>query len=104
MYSWQNLLDKACKETSCAQVARELGVSRTVISLLKNGKYGSETAHMAKRIEEKLGRVHCPGGCCTVSVAECEQNVAKPMPTSSPYALEAWKRCKECYNNRKNKE
>lgn len=48
--NWNELLWKAVKETSRADVARKLGVSRTSVSLLLANKYPGTIVHMVRRI------------------------------------------------------
>lgn len=93
--NWQELLHKAVKATNCAEVARELGVSRTAVSLLINGKYAGDTRRMAERILNRFGRTLCPCTGRRMSVAECRQTAAT-MPTSSPGALRLWRACQQC--------
>lgn len=92
---WWELLHKAVEATNCAEVARELGVSRTAVSLLVNGKYAGDTRRMAERIRMRFGRTLCPCTGRRMSAAECRETAAT-MPTSSPGALRLWRACQQC--------
>lgn len=95
--AWRVLLTEAVALRGKAGVARELGVSRTAVSLLANGKYPGEARRMARRIEAVLGRRTCPQNGKQVSVAECLALRGEPMPTSSPAALRRWRMCQHCH-------
>ena len=92
---WMHLLDRAVAATSVAEVARRLGVARSSLSLLINGKYPGGTSKMAERIMDVLAEP-CPvyGGPRTS--AACATHRAEPMPTSNPFALRQWRMCQLC--------
>ena len=53
---WMHLLGRAVAATSVADVARRLGVARSSLSLLINGKYPGSTSNMAARALPGLWR------------------------------------------------
>ncbi|WP_297892949.1 helix-turn-helix transcriptional regulator [uncultured Desulfovibrio sp.] len=92
---WMHLLDRAVAATSVAEVARRLGVARSSLSLLINGKYPGGTDNMAARVMDVLAEP-CPvygGGRTSES---CVSRRAEPMPTSNPFALRQWRMCQLC--------
>lgn len=92
---WMHLLDRAVAATSVADVARRLGVARSSVSLLINGKYPGGTDNMAARVMDVLAEP-CPvygGGRTSES---CVSRRAEPMPTSNPFALRQWRMCQQC--------
>lgn len=92
---WMHLLDRAVAATSVAEVARRLGVARSSLSLLINGKYPGSTSNMAARVMDVLAEP-CPvygGGRTSES---CVSRRAEPMPTSNPFALRQWRMCQLC--------
>ena len=92
---WMHLLDRAVAATSVADVARRLGVARSSVSLLINGKYPGSTSNMAARVMDVLAEP-CPvygGGRTSES---CVSRRAEPMPTSNPFALRQWRMCQQC--------
>ena len=92
---WMHLLDRAVAATSVAEVARRLGVARSSLSLLINGKYPGGTDNMAARVMDVLAEP-CPvygGGRTSES---CVSRRAEPMPTSNPFALRQWRMCQQC--------
>ena len=95
MPEWMHLLDRAVAATSVADVARRLGVARSSVSLLINGKYPGSTSNMAARVMDVLAEP-CPvyGGGRTSDT--CATHRAEPMPTSNPFALRQWRMCQQC--------
>ena len=95
MPEWMHLLDRAVAATSVADVARRLGVARSSLSLLINGKYPGSTSNMAARVMDVLAEP-CPvygGGRTSES---CARRRSFPMPTSNPFALRQWRMCQQC--------
>ena len=92
---WMHLLGRAVAATSVAEVARRLGVARSSLSLLINGKYPGSTSNMAARVMDVLAEP-CPvyGGGRTSDA--CATHRAEPMPTSNPFALRQWRACHLC--------
>ena len=92
---WMHLLDRAVAATSVAEVARRLGVARSSLSLLINGKYPGGTDNMVARVMDVLAEP-CPvyGGSRTSEA--CATHRADPMPTSNPFALRQWRMCQLC--------
>lgn len=95
IHDWRALLEGAVAGSSVAAVARRLGVARSSLSLVLNGKYPGGTANMERRIVETLGQP-CPvyGGARGADI--CAARRAAPMPTSNPYALRQWRECQHC--------
>lgn len=92
--AWRSLLEQAVAATSVADVARRLGVARSSLSLLINGKYPGGTDKMARRIMATLAA--CPVYSGTRSAATCGARRAEPVPTSNPFALRQWRECQHC--------
>ncbi|PKN07514.1 MAG: LacI family transcriptional regulator [Deltaproteobacteria bacterium HGW-Deltaproteobacteria-8] len=90
MSDWQALLRQAVDASSRAAVGRELGISRTSVSLLLVDKYPAETALMAARIIERYARLDC--------------QFTGQVPSSSPLALRQWRACRACPHNPETKE
>ncbi|OIO05282.1 MAG: LacI family transcriptional regulator [Desulfovibrionaceae bacterium CG1_02_65_16] len=96
---WQTLLAEAVASVgSRAAVARELGVSRTAVSLLLAGAYPGDTAHMAARVIARYDRLLCPHTNREVTPDHCRKFCGQ-VPTSSPAALRQWRACRACPNN-----
>lgn len=96
MSDWKTLLSEAVAATSCATVAREIGMSRTAVSLALRGKYPGGTERMARRVVDRYDGVCCPLGEHPITRTACAVRQTEPMPTSCPAALEQWITCKRC--------
>lgn len=91
---WRTLLEQAVSATSVTDVARRLGVARSSLSLLLNGKYPGGTDKMAERIMSVLAVCHVYGGARSADI--CTTRRAAPIPTSNPFALRQWRECQQC--------
>ena len=89
------LLESAVASSSVTAVARRLGVARSSLSLVINGKYPGGTGKMEQRIMEILGQP-CPVYGGTRGPEACDSRRAASMPTSNPYALRQWRECQHC--------
>ncbi len=94
--SWMELLKSAIEKSTMTIVAEQLGVSRTAISLVVNGKYPSRTDRIEQRVTEVFGRVDCPYLQTHIRQSECRDYSASSIPTSSPRALRHWRACQGC--------
>lgn len=101
MTPWTELFTAAVADTSAAEVARRLGVSRTAVSLIHNGKYPASTERFATRVLTVYGRVACPHLQAEIPFAECRAHHTREAPTSSPFAMRHWRACQGCPNRRK---
>lgn len=105
MSDWQALLRQAvvAADGNKAAVGRELGVSRSSISLLLVNKYPGRTDLMAARIVERYARLDCPHTGQTVTPNHCRKFTGQ-VPSSSPVALRQWRACRACPHNPETKE
>lgn len=96
MDNWQNLLIEAVQASTKKHVADQLGVSRSTISLIVNGKYPASSDHVAKRVLEKFGRIECPHLVRLITQTECHKNFARQAPNNSPREMKFWRACQVC--------
>ena len=100
MSGWLDQLRARVESTSIAHVARELGYSRTALSLVLSGKYLGDTKRMEQRAAETFNeRHHCPFLEREISGAECRLIARKPFNSSSPLAARQWRTCRSCPHN-----
>ena len=99
MTDWMKLLTTAIAASSKQNVARELGISRSQVSLVANGKYIASTEHIAKKVLSRYGRIHCPHLSAEITPDECNYNHKREAPTSNPREMKHWRACQTCKNN-----
>ncbi|WP_234890777.1 helix-turn-helix domain-containing protein [Agrobacterium vitis] len=90
-----------------AAIAKELGVSRTAISLLCAGKYSARTDKVQAKIAGPVmalyaRRVWCPHLRTAITPEACGEFCAVPMSTSDPGKLKHWAACRNCKQNPEN--
>lgn len=93
---WRQLLIDKVSASSKTQVALDLGVSRTAISLIVHDKYPADTKHIAHKVLDIYGRIRCPHLDRDISQAECREYHNAEPPTSSPRAMKHWRACQSC--------
>mgnify|MGYP000848236866 CR=1 FL=1 len=99
---WFELMRQAVTASSKQQVALDLGVSRTTISLIMNDKYPAKTDHIAQKVMEVYGRIACPHLSVDITQAQCTENRTRTAPTSSPREMKFWRACQTCKHNIQN--
>lgn len=99
MTQWMDLLKSAVAASSKQQVANTLGVSRSQVSLVVNGRYIASTEHIAKKVLDVFGRIQCPHLETEITQAECQSNRRGPAPTSSAREMKHWRACQSCQHN-----
>ncbi len=101
---WRQILNDMCKKRGTRTVAAELGYGRSSVCLAKNGKYPGGTSKIEARVLEVYsgddGVFFCPAMDKTVLPDECREFAARPMPTSSPFAMRKWRKCQECHHRK----
>lgn len=99
--AWLLELRKQVETTSLKVVADKLGVSKTTVSLLINGKYPADTAKMQNLVESVfLGyTVHCPI-LGEIPKHRCAAQQSTVDPGNRPQAIQLWKACRSgCENS-----
>lgn len=97
--TWLTLLQEQVEKSSKQAVADELGVSRTVISLVMNEKYPASTDKIEERVNNLYSRLQCPHTGENITITACKANQTATAPTSSPRAMRLWRACQSCPNN-----
>lgn len=95
---WRTLFDAALERHAGnkAALAAELGVSRTMISLVASGKYPGSLASFARRVVDQLDRYTCTFNGEAVTPITCAEIALHPAPTSSPREMRHWRTCQSC--------
>lgn len=100
---WMEALTREVKAKSVSQVAREIGLSKTTISLVCNGKYGASTDSIERKVMNLYGdegAVDCPA-LGRITALECSDNhqrakVIGGRATGNPRSLRFYHECKKC--------
>jgi hypothetical protein len=91
------LLRAQVAKTSAANVALELGYSRTAISLLLNGKYPSDGARIARKAFDFYdNRRHCPHLQVEITGRECRGYATQPFSVGNPARTRHLQACWRC--------
>jgi hypothetical protein len=104
---WVRTLATACDEQGQATVARELGVSATLVSQVRRGLYGRGGRHGdLSKVEQRVrGRYLGATILCPVkgqiSAAECLANQKLPLITTNRSRVALYQACRSgCPNSR----
>jgi hypothetical protein len=92
---WFQVLDEQINKTNITEVARQIGYSRTSVSLVYSGTYdGGTTAIALKVMKTFTDLVNCPFLDEDITNGECSDHQSRAMPTSSPKDLRHWMECR----------
>ncbi|WP_273794721.1 MarR family transcriptional regulator [Brucella intermedia] len=85
-------------------IANELGVSRTAISLICDGKYSARMDKVSAKLAPKVMSLYahtmwCPHLRSDLTPDACRHHASAPMPTSDPDKLRHWAACRNCAQN-----
>lgn len=99
---WIELLKKEIKIKGASRVACELGVSKSTISLVCNGKYPAGMGKIEERIRKiysNNGMIECPV-LGPVSPADCAENWQRAKAignrASNPQTIKLYHQCRRC--------
>ncbi len=99
---WIDILKREVKARGLSCVATELGVSKSTVSLVCNGKYPGSTARIEERIRKIFGmngHVACPvqGEISPARCADTRRRAqAIGMKASNPETLRLYRACLGC--------
>lgn len=98
---WRTLFDSALErhQGNKAALGAELGVSRTMISLVANDKYPGNLDSFARRVVDTFDRYPCRFNGESVTPITCAEIAQCPAPTSSPREMRHWRTCQTCAHN-----
>lgn len=101
---WFATLTAEVERTSRQKAADALGLSRTTVSLVMNGKYQGKTTYVAVRVVDKLGGFECLYDTQTITPQACRATAQAAAPTHNPAKLAQWSACQRCPKNLKGGE
>lgn len=81
-----------------AAIAREFGVSDSMVSAIRSGDYTGDTGGFLERVEQRYGSrtVHCPVSQEEIPLGRCADNRKRPLIATSPYHVKLWQACRQC--------
>lgn len=95
------LLIEQVKNSSQPQVGRELGYSASAINQVLHGKYKGDTDAIYQAVYETYGgtKVACPV-LGQIPLKECVKKQKLPFGGQNSMAVELYKNCRDCENNK----
>lgn len=95
---WIAILANQCASKTKAQVAREIGYSRTTVSLALSGTYDGSTDKLAQAVLDTYADqlIHCPHLRAAISDEQCVAYRSRPMPLGHAADMRHWRACQRC--------
>lgn len=93
------LLKSAVEQSSIADVARKVDVSRTSLSLYLNDKYPADCTNLESAIRARYDRYICLHTRQEISGIDCQQRASAPKPFGGRAKVAHWEACQGCQNN-----
>ncbi|MGE6316449.1 hypothetical protein ACQKC1_11840 [Shewanella baltica] len=92
---WFQVLELKVSESSQAQIARELGVSPTMLNQVLLNKYKGNIDTIKNRVEGRYLRHHvqCPVAG-QISVDTCRDNQERPFSSTNPQRVRLYRACR----------
>lgn len=97
---WLDVLRRECARSSQSAVARRLGKSQALISLLLAGKYTRDTSRIEAAVRSRLlpATVSCPV-LGEIDGATCLDWRTKELASTSSFRTRMWRACRGCKHN-----
>lgn len=85
-----------------ASIAREFGVSDSLISGVRKGNYPGDAEGFLERVAERYGRemVWCPACHEEIPLGRCAENRRRPLVATNPWLRQLWRACRQCETSR----
>lgn len=98
------LLANAVAESSRADVARRIRVSRSAVSTLLSNRYPSpSTRKIEQKVMAALGRIDCPT-LGDINYSRCQTLRLRPFMSTNAQTIAQYKACANCPNNPNRRE
>lgn len=89
-------LKRMTEQSSIAAVAEKIGVSRTTLSLVVNGKYPAGLDKVLERFDRTYLDVNCPFAGRELTRADCNARSTAPRPFGGAAKTAWWEACQVC--------
>lgn len=98
--NWRQLFERALADAGGSKtiVAQQLGVSRTLVSLVAADKYHGRLEAFAQRVLDAYDGFDCPHLGSRVTANACKTAAFRAAPTSSARDARHWRACQSCPN------
>jgi hypothetical protein len=97
MVDWLQTLNIEIAKSNISRVAKQLGYSRTTISLVVSGDYDASTDKIADAVRRNFSnQVECPHLNCVITLEACKDCQSRKIPQSNARALRHWRACQTC--------
>lgn len=95
---WRQLFDQALSDANGNKkvVADQLGVSRTMVSLVVKGTYHGRMDKFERLVLDALDGFACPHLGSRVTANACRGYALREAPTSSAREARHWRACQAC--------
>jgi hypothetical protein len=103
MPAWVNTLAQECDATSQAKIAKRIGYTPAVVSLVLQNKYPGNLKNVEKAVRLALmaGTVICPI-LGEIAEVECDRSQKQPFLSTNSMRVRLFKACRKCeYNETK---
>lgn len=94
----------AVSATNKAAVAREIGYSRSAVSLYLGDKYPAEPGEIEAAIRARYDRYVCPHTGQEISGPECQKRAGQPKPFGGRAKSAHWEACQACQHRNSKEE
>lgn len=89
-------LKQTVADSNIAAVAEKIGVSRTTLSLVVNGKYPAGLDKVLERFDRTYLDVNCPFAGRELTRRECKDRSTAPKPMGGQAKTAWWEACQVC--------
>jgi len=90
----------AVSASSITAVARDVGYSRTAISLYMSGKYGADVGELEDAIRRRFDIYPCPHTGIEIDGPSCTRRATAPRPFGGRAKEAYWLACQSCHYNK----
>ncbi len=99
MTDWIDVLERRCKATSQAAVARDLNLSPSTINQVIKGSYAASTDRIEQLVRGKYmaATVKCPV-LSVIASSDCSSNQRRKLITANPMRARLARACPVCPN------
>lgn len=89
-------IKQAVADANITSVAEKIGVSRTTLSLVINGKYPAGLDNVLDKFDRAYSNVNCPFAGIELTREQCNQRSTAPRPFGGAAKTAWWDACQTC--------